>query len=100
MYLTLYLFVPDPVLDLVPGRRYKVLRSTLYRGAGTRYSKVPCTYQQVQGRGSTLYLRYKVLYLTQLCFRYLDFFESCNFSCNYTPLGPRMIPKVGQAHES
>ena len=79
MYLTLYLFVPDPVLDLVPGRRYKspqkylvpggrykVLKSTLYLGAGTRYSKVPCTYQPVQGTGSTLYLRYKVLYLTQL----------------------------------
>ena len=79
MYLTLYLFVPDPVLDLVPGGRYKVLRSTLYQGvgtryfkstlylgAGTRYSKVPCTYKPVQGTGSTLYLRYKVLYLTQL----------------------------------
>ena len=49
MYLTLYLFVPDPVLDLVPGGRYKVLRSTLYQGVGTRYSKVLCTWEQVQG---------------------------------------------------
>ena len=32
MYLTLYLFVPDLVLDLVPGGRYKVLRSTLHSG--------------------------------------------------------------------
>ena len=56
MYLTLYLFVPDQVLDLVPEERYKVListlyqgvlKSTLYLGAGTRYSKVPCTYQPV-----------------------------------------------------
>ena len=75
----MYLFVPDPVLYLVSGGRYKVLRSTLYwggrykvnestlnRGSGTRYLKVPCTCSLVQGPESNLYLRYKVLYLTQL----------------------------------
>ena len=49
MYLTMYLFVPDLVQNLVPGGRYKVLRSTLYREVGTRYSKVPSTGEQVQG---------------------------------------------------
>ena len=63
MYLTLYLFVPDPVLDLVPGGRYKVLRSTLYQWVGTRYSKVLCTWEQVQGTRKYLVpgSRYKVL---------------------------------------
>ena len=62
MYLTLYLFVPDPVLDLVPGGRYKVLRSTLYQWVGTRYSKVLCTWEQVQGTRKYLIPtnRYKV----------------------------------------
>ena len=62
MYLTMYLFLPDPVQNLVPGGRYKVLRSTLYREVGTRYSKVPCTWEQVQGTRKYLIPtnRYKV----------------------------------------
>ena len=62
MYLNMYLFVPDPVQNLVPGGRYKVLRSTLYRGVGTKYSKVPCTGEQVQGTWKYLVPtnRYKV----------------------------------------
>ena len=60
-----------PIENFIPNQVPGAFNSgTLYLvpGVGTRYLEVPCTLAQVQGTKCTLYLRYKVLYLTQLWF--------------------------------
>ena len=78
--------VQSPQKYLVPVGRYKVLKSTLYLGAGTRYSKVPCTGVQVQSTWKDLVPtnRYKVQEVPCTSgTRYCTWHSSANDYVNY-----------------